>query len=66
MVVGGAFTALPHRYEWAELLIGEPAIAATYLFILWKWAFGPADRALFAKTPEPSEATLPRSGSPVR
>ena len=25
--VGAAFTALPHRYEWAELLIGEPAIA---------------------------------------
>jgi O-antigen/teichoic acid export membrane protein len=66
IVVGAGFTALPKRLEWVELAVGEPAIAATYLFILWKWAFGPADRALFAKTPEPSEATLPRSGSPVR
>jgi O-antigen/teichoic acid export membrane protein len=57
VVVGGAFTALPHRYEWAELLIGEPAIAATYCWILWRWAFRPADRALFARKPE--AATLP-------
>jgi O-antigen/teichoic acid export membrane protein len=57
VVVGGAFTALPHRYEWAELLIGEPAIAATYCWILWRWAFRPADRALFARKPQ--GATLP-------
>jgi len=57
VVVGGAFTALPHRYEWAELLIGEPAIAATYCWILWRWAFRPADRALFARKPQ--AATLP-------
>ena len=48
IVVGGAFTLLPDRLDWAELLIGEPAIAATYLFVLWRFAFGPADRALFA------------------
>nr|WP_242008354.1 oligosaccharide flippase family protein [Sphingomonas ginsenosidivorax] len=66
IIVGSAFTALPKRYEWVELVFGEPAIAATYLFILWKWAFGPADRALFGKKPGIEPATLPHSGSPVR
>lgn len=66
VVVGSLFTALPHRLEWVELLVGEPAIAATYLFVLWKWAFGPADRALFGKMPKAEEATLPNVGSPVR
>ncbi len=66
LAVGGAFTMLPHRLEWAELLFGEPAIAATYLFILWRWAFGPADRALFGDMPKTEEATLPNVGSPVR
>jgi O-antigen/teichoic acid export membrane protein len=61
IVVGGAFTLLPHRYEWAELLIGEPAIVATYGYILWRWAFGPADRALFAR--KPAQATLPNKGA---
>ncbi|WP_254605197.1 lipopolysaccharide biosynthesis protein [Sphingomonas bacterium] len=45
LAIGGTFTLLP---TWAELLIGEPAIAATYLFVLWRFAFEPADRALFA------------------
>lgn len=49
--VGGLFTLLPHRLEWAELLFGIPAIAASYLFVLWRYAFGPADRALFARLP---------------
>ena len=66
ILVGGLFTALPHRLEWIELLVGEPAIAATYLFVLWKWAFGPADRALFGKLPTSDEATLPNVGAPVR
>ena len=56
IVVGVAFTMLPPQYEWAELLIGEPMIAATYLFILWRWAFGDADRTLFRKVP-PAEVT---------
>ena len=63
--VGGAFTALPPEYEWAELVFGVPAIAATYLFILWKTAFGPADRALFGKLPTAEEATLPYAGARV-
>lgn len=35
--------------EWAELLIGVPLIMASYLFVLWRFAFGPEDRALFRK-----------------
>jgi O-antigen/teichoic acid export membrane protein len=66
IVVGTAFTLLPHRLEWAELLFGEPAIAATYLFILWRFAFEPADRALFGKMPQAEQATLPNVGAPVR
>lgn len=64
--VGGGFTALPHRLEWAELMIGVPAIAAAYLFVLWRWAFGPADRALFSKLPRAEEATLPHVGAATR
>ncbi len=59
--VGGAFTALPHRFEWAELLIGEPAIAGTYLFVLYRWAAGPEDRALFRRQPG-ERPTLPEVG----
>ena len=59
IIVGTAFTALPRHYEWAELVIGIPAIAVTYFFILSKWAFGPEDRALFGKIPSVEEATLP-------
>ncbi|MES2046340.1 MAG: lipopolysaccharide biosynthesis protein [Pseudomonadota bacterium] len=59
IAVGSAFTALPHRLEWAELVFGLPAIFAVYWFVLWRWAFGPEDRALFSKFPKPSEATLP-------
>lgn len=49
--VGAAFTALPPRFEWVELAIGEPAIAAVYLFVLYRWAFKPEDRALFRRIP---------------
>jgi len=66
IAVGSVFTALPRRYEWAELVFGEPAIAATYLYILWRWAFGPADRALFGRMPRADEATLPNLGAPIR
>jgi len=64
--VGVCFTALPHEYEWAELIFGLPAIAATYLTILWRFAFGPADRALFGSVPSADTATLPNVGAPVR
>jgi O-antigen/teichoic acid export membrane protein len=65
-IVGASFTALPPELEWAELLFGEPAIATVYLFVLWRWAFGPADRALFGKMPGREEATLAHHGAPIR
>ena len=66
MVVGGAFTLLPKRLEWVEIVVGEPAIAGVYLAILWRWAFGPADRALFGRMPRAEEATLPNVGAATR
>ena len=51
ILVGMAFTSLPKRYEWIELSVGEPAIMVTFLFVWWKWAFRPEDRALFKKLP---------------
>jgi O-antigen/teichoic acid export membrane protein len=66
IVVGAAFTALPPRFEWVELVIGVPAIAATYLLILWRYAFTPADRALFNGPPRGDDAMLPNAGAPIR
>jgi hypothetical protein len=40
-------------------VFGLPAIFAVYWFVLWRWAFGPEDRALFSTFPKASEATLP-------
>ncbi|RYY28010.1 MAG: lipopolysaccharide biosynthesis protein [Sphingomonadales bacterium] len=57
-LVGAAFTALPHEYEWAELSIGMPAILITYLYVIIKFGFGEEDRALFRKMPA-SGAALP-------
>ncbi|MEO5866756.1 MAG: oligosaccharide flippase family protein [Sphingomonas sp.] len=57
--VGSLFAALPHQYEWTELVIGVPATTVTYWFVLWRWAFGPEDRALFKKIPNAEQATLP-------
>ena len=58
ILVGTAFTWLPPRYEWAELIIGLPMILASYAFVLHRWAFGPEDRALFGKVPA-AEVPLP-------
>ncbi|MBA4047764.1 MAG: hypothetical protein C0476_04395 [Sphingomonas sp.] len=52
IAVGSVFTALPQRLEWAELVFGLPAIAASYLFVIWRLAFRPEDRALFARMPK--------------
>ncbi|MBA4048496.1 MAG: polysaccharide biosynthesis protein, partial [Sphingomonas sp.] len=52
IVVGSVFTALPQSLEWAELVFGLPAIVASYLFVIWRLAFGPEDRALFAQKPK--------------
>jgi O-antigen/teichoic acid export membrane protein len=66
IVVGAAVTALPPSLEWAELTIGVPLIAAVYLLVLFRWAFTPADRALFGSVPTAEEATLPNVGSITR
>jgi O-antigen/teichoic acid export membrane protein len=46
IIVGVAATQLP---EWAELAFGVPAILGVYLWIIWRWGFGPEDRVLFKK-----------------
>ena len=42
--------------EWAELLIGAPLILGIYGWLIWTRGFGPDDRALFKKHPEPAAA----------
>lgn len=42
-----AWAATHYLPEWAELGIGVPAIAASYLVTLWYFGFGPDDRELF-------------------
>jgi O-antigen/teichoic acid export membrane protein len=48
VVIG--FLATEYLPEWAELLFGIPAILGSYLYVIWKRAFGPEDRKLFQKT----------------
>ena len=50
-VLGWGATRLP---EWAELLIGVPVILGIYGWLIWTRGFGPEDRALFRKHPEPA------------
>jgi O-antigen/teichoic acid export membrane protein len=50
-LIGAAFMSLPHRYEWAEMTFGMPAMVATFLFVIIRFGFGPEDRALFRKVP---------------
>ncbi|PAX07453.1 lipopolysaccharide biosynthesis protein [Sphingomonas lenta] len=66
ILAGTVFTALPQEYEWAELVIGVPVIAAVYMYVLWRWSFGEGDRALFRRMPQAEEATLPRQGAITR
>ncbi len=46
IVVGFAATQVP---EWAELIIGVPAILFTYGWVIWNKGFGPEDRVLFRR-----------------
>jgi O-antigen/teichoic acid export membrane protein len=55
-LVGSAMTQLP---EWAELAIGIPVMLIVYFVILWRFAFGPEDRALFSRLPRNEPPTLP-------
>jgi len=44
MIVGQGVIRLP---EWAELIVGIPAILAAFGAVLWTRGFGPEDRVLF-------------------
>ncbi|NIJ17673.1 O-antigen/teichoic acid export membrane protein [Sphingobium vermicomposti] len=44
---GGVFVALPPRFEWVELVFGIATILGVYGLVIWRWGFGPDDRALF-------------------
>ncbi|AMK16515.1 MULTISPECIES: lipopolysaccharide biosynthesis protein [Sphingobium] len=48
-IVGAAFVALPREYEWVELVFGVATILGVYGFVIWRWGFGPEDRALFRR-----------------
>jgi len=57
MVVGQLIIRLP---EWAELLVGIPAILAAFGAVLWVKGFGPEDRELFRMSKsEIEELSLP-------
>jgi len=55
-LVGYAFTALPRRYEWSELVFGIPLILLTFGFVIWRRGFTSEDRALF-RMKSPKEST---------
>lgn len=44
------YLATEYLPEWAELAFGIPAILGSYMWVIWKKAFGPEDRKLFQKT----------------
>lgn len=46
VAVGYAVKFLP---EWAELMLGIPAILGVYCYAIWRRGFGPEDRMLFRK-----------------
>ena len=48
-IVGAGFVALPPTLEWVELAVGVWAILGAYALVIWRWGFGPDDRALFRK-----------------
>jgi len=54
VVVGYGFTWLP---EWIELVVGVPAILATYALVVWRRGFGEEDKVLFRKQVVPDPAT---------
>jgi O-antigen/teichoic acid export membrane protein len=70
VLVGQLAILLP---EWAELIVGIPAILAAFGAVIWVKGFGPEDRELFrmrkSDIAELSEAELPPPGTtsePVR
>jgi O-antigen/teichoic acid export membrane protein len=61
MVVGQLVILLP---EWAELILGIPAILAAFGAVLWVKGFGPEDRELFRMSKDDiEELSLPDPGT---
>jgi len=52
VLVGWGATQLP---EWAELIVGIPAILGVYGIIIWTRGFGPEDRVLFRRNLDKDE-----------
>ncbi|MEM6584537.1 MAG: oligosaccharide flippase family protein [Pseudomonadota bacterium] len=52
VVVGFLFTEFTP--EWVELLVGGPAILASYLAVIWKRGFDETDKVLFRKNVTPA------------
>lgn len=52
--VGALFLTLPQALEWAQIVIGVPVILLAYGAVIWRFGFGPEDRALFARRKAPS------------
>ena len=61
-LVGFAFTALPKRFEWSELVFGIPIILLSFGFIIWRRGFTAEDRALFRRH-SGEEPSLPPPGT---
>src|SRR5690606_24292203 len=61
IVVGAGFVALPHRFEWAELVVGVPAILAAFGWVVWRRGFTQEDRVLF-RLGKGESASLPTPG----
>ncbi|MDQ3144124.1 MAG: oligosaccharide flippase family protein [Pseudomonadota bacterium] len=60
-VVGAGVVRLP---EWAELIVGIPAILAAFGAVLWTRGFGPEDRELFKmRKADIAELALPEPGT---
>ena len=62
LIVGLLFNMLPHRYEWALLLLGAPMILLTFGLVVWRRGFTREDRALFRRH-APEKPTLPPPGA---
>jgi len=48
-LAGLAFTLLPPRFEWVELVVGIPVMLVAYCLLMWKVAFRAGDREIFRK-----------------
>lgn len=64
--IGWVLTHLPPAPAGVRLALGVPVICAIYMGTLWRFAFTPADRALFRRVPRADEATLANEGSLTR